>query len=62
MKKRMLLPLIFLLTFALGLSTTPAAEEWVLHKTITRPGGAARAVVFNASSKEACCWHCLQLY
>ena len=28
MKKRMLLPLIFLLTFTLWLTPTPAAEEW----------------------------------
>ena len=49
MKKRMLSPLIFLLTFALWLTPTPAADEWVLHKTVTKPGGAVRALAFSSS-------------
>ena len=52
MKKRMLLPLIFLLTFALGLTSTPAADEWVLHKTITKPGGWTNAVAFSPSGSR----------
>ncbi len=39
MKKRTILPLALLLTFALWLTPTPAAEEWVLHKTLTDFGG-----------------------
>lgn len=49
MKKRILLPLTFLFTFALWLTPTPAAEEWVLHKTITKPGASVTAVDFSTS-------------
>ena len=52
MKKRILLPIIFLLTFVLWLTPTPAAEEWVLHKTITKPGGEVRAVDFSVSGNR----------
>lgn len=52
MKKRTLLPVIFLLTFALWLTPTPAAEEWVLHKTITTPGGPVNAVHFSVSGNQ----------
>ena len=52
MKKRMLLSLIFLLTFALGLPSTPAAEEWVLHKTITEPGAVVTALTFSQSGSR----------
>ena len=52
MKKRMLLPLIFLLTFTLWLTPTPAADEWVLHKTITKPGGSVTALAFSASGSR----------
>ena len=52
MKKRMLLPLIFLLTFTLWLTPTPAADEWVLHKTITKPGGGITAVDFSGSGSR----------
>ena len=52
MKKRMLLPLIFLLTFALGLTSTSAADEWVLHKTITKPGSSVFAIAFSASGSR----------
>ena len=49
MKKRMLSPLIFLLTFTLWLTPTPAAEEWVLHKTITEPGATVNGIAFSAN-------------
>ena len=49
MKKRMLLPLIFLLTFALELTSTPAAEEWVFHKKITKPGDHILDINFSTS-------------
>ena len=52
MKKRMLLPLIFLLTFTLWLTPTPAADEWVLHKTLTEPGQLIRAIAFSASGSR----------
>ena len=52
MKKRMLLPLIFLLTFTLWLTPTPAADEWVHHKTITKPGEAVRAIDFSSSGSR----------
>ena len=52
MKKRMLLPLIFLLTFTLWLTPTPAADEWVLHKTLTKPGGVVNAIAFSASGSR----------
>ena len=52
MKKRMLLPLIFLLTFTLWLTPTPAADEWVLHKTITKPGSTVRALDFSTSGSR----------
>ena len=52
MKKRTFLPLIFLLTFTLWLPSTPAAEEWVLHKTITEPGDSVRALAFSASGSR----------
>ena len=52
MKKRMLLSLMFLLTFALGLPSTPAAEEWVLHKKITKPGDMITASAFSASGNR----------
>lgn len=52
MKKRTLLPLIFLLTFALGLTATPAAEEWVRHKTIDKPGAAIQAIHFSVSGNQ----------
>ena len=52
MRKRTLLPLIFLLTFALWLTPTPAAEEWVLHKTITKPGGTVSAVHFSVGGNQ----------
>ena len=52
MKKRMLLPVIFLLTFALGLTSTPAAEEWVLHKRITKPGSYVSAIDFSVSGNQ----------
>ena len=52
MKKRMLLPLIFLLTFALELTFAPAADEWVLHKRITKPGGHIYALAFSASGSR----------
>lgn len=52
MKKRMLLPLIFLLTFTLGLTSTPAADEWVLHKTITRPASKVTPVHFSVSGSQ----------
>ena len=52
MKKRMLLPLIFLLTFTLWLTPTPAADEWVLHETLTKPGGAVSAIAFSASGSR----------
>ena len=52
MKKRTFLPLIFLLTFTLWLPSTPAAEEWVLHKTITKPGDSVRALAFSASGSR----------
>ena len=52
MKKRTLLSLIFLLTFALWLTPTPAAEEWVLHKTITKPGGLVTAIDFSVSGSR----------
>ena len=48
MKKRTLLPVILLLTFALGLTSTPAADEWVLHKKITKPGGGALIIDFSS--------------
>ena len=51
MKKRMLLPLIFLLTFALWLTSTTAQQEWVLHKTLTR-GGTVTAVAFSQSGRQ----------
>ena len=62
MKKRMLLPLIFLLTFALWLTPTPAADEWVLHKTITKPGSAVTAVAFSPKWQSIDCWHLVQRY
>ena len=52
MKKQMLLPIILLLTFALGLTHTPAAEEWVLHKTITKPGTYVKAIDFSVSGSR----------
>ncbi len=52
MKKRMLSPLIFLLTFTLWLTPTPAADEWILHKTITKPGGSVRAVDFSVNGSR----------
>ena len=52
MKKRTLLPLIFLLTFALWLTPTPAADEWVLHKTITKPGAGVRALTFSSTGSR----------
>ena len=52
MKKRVLLPLIFLLTFALWLTPTPAAEEWVRHKTITKPGGTIHSIHFSVSGSR----------
>ncbi len=52
MKKRTLLSLIFLLTFALWLTPTPAAEEWVLHKTITKPGSRVSAIDFSVSGSR----------
>ena len=52
MKKRTLLPLIFLLTFALGLTPTPAAEEWVRHKTINKPGGTIQTIHFSVSGNQ----------
>ena len=52
MKKRMLLPLIFLLTFTLWLTPTPAADEWVLHKTLTKPGAPAYGVDFSANGNR----------
>ena len=52
MKKRMLLPLIFLLTFTLWLTPTPAADEWVLHETLTEPGGVVSAIVFSSTGSR----------
>ena len=52
MKKRTILPLVFLLTFTLWLTPTPAADEWVPHKTITRPGGRVRDIAFNKDAGE----------
>ncbi len=52
MKKRMLLPVILLLTFALWLTPTPAADEWVLHKTITDPGGNVSALAFSITGNR----------
>ena len=46
MKKRILLPLIFLLTFTLWLTPTPAAEEWAHHKTLNF-GGIVWSVAFG---------------
>ena len=46
MKKRILLPLIFLLTFTLWLTPTPAAEEWTPHKTLNF-GGDVWSVAFG---------------
>ena len=52
MKKGTLLPLIFLLTFALCLTSTPAAEEWALQKRITRPGGPVYALDFSVGGRR----------
>ena len=52
MKKRMLLPIIFLFTFTLWLTPTPAAEEWVLHKTLTKPGAGVTAIDFSVSGSR----------
>lgn len=52
MKKRTILPVIFLLTFAVWLTPTPAADEWVLHKTITKPGGAVSAIGFSTGGSR----------
>ena len=52
MKKRMFLPLIFLLTFTLWLTPIPAADEWVLHKTITKPGNAVTAINFSVNGNR----------
>ena len=51
MKKRTLLPVIFLLTFALWLTPAPAAEEWVLHKRITKPGSYVSAIDFSSGNQ-----------
>ena len=52
MKKRMLLPLIFLLTFTLWLTPTPAAEEWIIHETITKPGDRVQAIAFSSTGSR----------
>ena len=52
MKKRMLLPLIFLLTFTLWLTPTPAADEWVLHETITEPGSQVMTFKFSGAGSR----------
>ena len=52
MKKPTPLPVILLLTFALGLTSTPAAEEWVLHKEITNPGAAIQTLNFSVSGSR----------
>ena len=46
----MLLPVIFLLIFALWLTPTPAAEEWIVHKVLeANIGGYPRDVTFSTS-------------
>ncbi len=52
MKKQTLLPVIFLLTFALGLTSTPAAEEWVRHKAFTKPGSGVQDLAFSVSGNH----------
>ena len=52
MKKRTLLPVIFLLTFALWLTPTPAADEWIFHKEITEPGDQVTALDFSPSGNQ----------
>ena len=52
MKKRMLLPLIFLLTFTLWLTPTPAAEEWVLHKKAANAGGGVVDIAFSPTGSR----------
>ena len=48
----MLLPVIFLLTFVLWLTLAPAADEWVLHKTITDPGGTVGTLAFSTTGNQ----------
>ena len=48
----MLLPLIFLFTFTLWLTPTPAADEWVLHKTITKPGDNVTSIAFSPTGSR----------
>ena len=52
MRKWTILPLVFLLTFTLWLTPTPAADEWVLHKTITKPGATVTAIDFSVSGSR----------